>query len=347
MVMTPAQADTDTKGPDARSDSDAGCVVLLGTSPAVNQASVQVQQAASGRLPVLLLAEVGLDAPALAREIHRRGVRSNEPFLTVDCAGSTPDDLERQLFGAGGGEGATDHLETLGPESPFLRAGSGTVFLANVVDLSAGAQRRLASVLRDGEAVVGPSESRQRLQVRVIAASGPDLGVELHEGRFRADLHRRLSGVVIEVPPLRSRAEDLPGIADAVARHAAHAADCAFGGFTQTALTLLGACPWRGNLDELRGLLERVVTASSGGLIRIEDLLAHVRLDGQPPPVTPDGTLREAKRRFERDYILATLEHHEGRMADAAKALGIQRTNLYRKIRQLGVKRRTKRDTDR
>ena len=109
---------------------------------------------------------------------------------------------------------------------------------------------------------------------------------------------------------------------------------------TKSAMTLLGALPWPGNLPELRGLVERLAVMLPGGVVRLEDLLAHVSLSGSELHGPPQGvTLREARERFERDYIAATLRKHRGRMADTARALGIQRTNLYRKVRALNVTR--------
>jgi two-component system nitrogen regulation response regulator NtrX len=109
------------------------------------------------------------------------------------------------------------------------------------------------------------------------------------------------------------------------------------------ATALLAALPWRGNLRELRDLLRALALRAPGRLIRLSDVLANVRLDGAPAPFVPAGSLKQARERFEREYVASVLEQHEGRMADAAKALGIQRTNLYRKVRQLAVDRRRQR----
>ena len=347
MVLIPPRADdqtADTRTEEPGTDPPHLCrdvVVLLGGSAAARRVSRSVAQAAGDSQPVLLLAEGGQDVERIASEIHRTGADAGQPFIGVDCAQASSSETERLVFGDTPDEARREDLEAVASNSSIVAAGRGVLFLSHVLDLSDSAQRRLARLLRDGEMVVTPPGHRRPFEARVIAAAGPDLRVELREGRFRSDLHRRLSGVVIDIPPLRERAEDLPRMAKALAREAAAAAGCRFCGFTQTALTLLAACPWRDNVDELRGLLERVVASAGDRVIRIEDVLAHVRLDGRTPPVVPDGTLREARRRFEREYISATLAQHEGRMGDAARALGIQRTNLYRKVRQLGVTRRT------
>ena len=145
----------------------------------------------------------------------------------------------------------------------------------------------------------------------------------------------------MEMPPLRRRREDIPGLvryllADICAERqllaksvSTHAAD------------LLSALPWRGNVSELKRFLAVLVSTVPGRLIRLSDVLANVRLDGTPSTSIYSGTLREARERFERDYVASVLRRHHGRMGEAAKALGIQRTNLYRKVRQLSIKHRS------
>src|SRR5207244_8431977 len=148
--------------------------------------------------------------------------------------------------------------------------------------------------------------------------------------------YRRLAAMRIDLPPLRDRAEDLPLIAQRLLD------DCAADGsaaktFTQTALALLGALTWPGNFAELRDAIQRVAAETCADVIQVEDLLPALQLLRAPAPFVPSGNLREARLRFERDYIAAVLQHHGWRMAEAAQTLGIQRPNLYRKARQLGI----------
>jgi two-component system nitrogen regulation response regulator NtrX len=153
------------------------------------------------------------------------------------------------------------------------------------------------------------------------------------EGRFRPDLFRRLSPARLDVPPLADRPEDIPTLVvrlmldvspDATARP-----------FTEAALGLLAALPWPGNLAELRDVVHRLA-ALPAGPVKVEDVLAQIRVAG-PRPAPELGSLREARRRFEREYVAAVLMRHGWRMSEAARTLGIQRTNLYRKARQLGI----------
>jgi DNA-binding NtrC family response regulator len=159
----------------------------------------------------------------------------------------------------------------------------------------------------------------------------------VHAHRFRADLYRRLSALRLDLPPLRDRGEDVPALAQRLLDDICAADGLPTRTFTQTALALLGALNWPGNFAELRGAIERVVAETRAEVIQVEDLLPALQLLRAPAPFVPSGNLREARLRFERDYITAVLQHHGWRMAEAAQTLGIQRPNLYRKARQLGI----------
>ena len=318
-----------------------GCVELAGDSPLVRRALELVEQAAIESGNVLILAEPGLDTTSVGREVHLLSSRGSAPFVALDCATVDAAEVENRLFGrrvARRARGVGD-LETVAKDSAVLEAGHGTLFLAHIGELPASAQRRLARVVRDGEVRVTGSTGSYRVGARLMAGAAPDLETDVEEGRFRGDLHRRLRAFEIQVPPLRQRAEDVPVIATHAATEICVSAGQPIPEFTQVALTLLAALPWRGNISELRTLLERVILARSDEVIRLEDLLTEMRLDGALTPLVPNGSLREARRRFEREYVAAVLQHHRWRMADAARALGIQRTNLYRKARQLGLRR--------
>jgi DNA-binding NtrC family response regulator len=150
-------------------------------------------------------------------------------------------------------------------------------------------------------------------------------------------LYRRLSASRIDLPPLRARAEDVPAMAARVLEDVCAARALAPRTFTQAALALLAALPWPGNVAELREVVERGVAATHEETMQVEHLLPALQLDRAPAVFLPAGTLREARLRFERDYIAAVLQHHGWQMSAAAQTLGIQRPNLYRKARQLGI----------
>jgi len=201
-------------------------------------------------------------------------------------------------------------------------------------------QARLARILRDREAVLAETGATIAFDVRPMAGVDPGFDGALREGRVREDLFRRLSVICIDMPPLRNRREDIPALANYFVREICASMRVPPKTLSRPALSLIAALPWRGNAVELRSLLEAVVNGLAGGRnIGLEELLAHVRLDGGAVVYANGGTLRQARARFEREYIASVLEQHHGRISEAAKVLGIQRTNLYRKMRSLRVNR--------
>ena len=317
-------------------------LALLGDSPAVRR--VRAVLAADGERPLLVLAEDGLDPAAIARHVHDRS-RADQPFLHIDCAQPDADRVEAAILGARGRSNGGE-LEMLGPGSALVAARRGTVFLENIGELPAAVQRGLARLLRDGEARTG-GRDRVRLTAHVIASAAPSLQSDARDGRFRADLLRRFGPMPMVVPPVRQRPEDLPAMVERVAADIAGSEAQPVPTFTQPALTVLAALPWPGNVEELRTTLARVLREVPGGTIRQEDLLhllPMVPLQGSVARIKPGVSLREARQRFEREYIAAVLEQHDWRMSDAARTLGIERANLYRKTRQLGIARSTPAD---
>jgi two-component system nitrogen regulation response regulator NtrX len=305
---------------------------LLGASAAVLAAVESVQRAVAGRDPVLIVAERGFSAERIGRAIARR---MRHTFLTLDCETGSPDSVLRDLFGRAAGR-RTD-VETVESRSLLARARGGTLLLASITQLPAAAQLRLWRVLRDGELRIGATTSP--LDVRVIGATQPGLEHEVADHRFRRDLYDRLQRIRVDVPPLRDRRDDLPTIIQAVLAEV-----CRGRGIVRrlapAALTALAALPWPGNLDELRLVLDRLATGVNGETIRQEDVLADLRpAPPAPPRFAVTGTLREARLAFEREYIAAVLQEHGWRMSEAARTLGIERANLYRKTRQLGITR--------
>jgi DNA-binding NtrC family response regulator len=316
---------------------------LHALSPAMREVTAQIVRAATTRAGVLVSGEDGTGRCFVARAIHAQE-QSGGAFVIVDC-GQDPDKLEAELFGSCA---KPDHEERRGLEriqqgGALNAAHRGTLYLRNVSEAPARVQARLARVLRDREAMILETERTARIDVRPMA--GVESGVEnsVRDGRVREDLFRRLSTLRIDLPALRNRREDLPAIVTSFVQAicASHAVPVK--AISPSALSLMTALPWRGNVAELRALLENVVCELNGdGQIGVEDLLRYLKLDSGTVVLPEGATLRQARARFEREYIAATLAHHRGRISDAAKALGIQRTNLYRKIRTLRVDRHRK-----
>lgn len=323
---------------------------IVSTSSSMRLVMDVVQRAAPGRCGILICGERGSGREMIARAIHAHDPTHSSPFVKIDCAGPSPDDVELQLFGllSKRSSAAPERraLERVGERSALRDAHGGVLFLENITELPARAQARLVRVLRDREVYVGSAGTDiQSLDVRPIAQADGDVEMALEEGRVRVDLYERLALVRIDVPALRQRREDIPVLASQFLKELCKANDKPLKTLTRPAMTLLSALPWRGNAPELRSLLERLVLLVPQGLIRLEDVLAHTAIEGTLSPSGFDATLRQARAKFEREYIAAVLQHQHGRIAEAARILGIQRTNLYRKMRRLNlVRAKSRRD---
>jgi len=321
---------------------DANSDDLYTHSPAMRDVMTLVARAAALRGGVLIRGEPGTGRQVAARVIHAAQHGTSGAFVMIDCAAFDSASLDVHLFGeaarSANGDQPPHGLEHVSVQGQLHAALNGTLYLQNVADASTRVQARLARVLRDREAILVESSAPVGFDVRPMAGVDPGIDGAVQEGRVREDLFRRLSVIRIDMPPLRNRREDIPALANYFLRDVCASLRVPPKTLSRPALSLISALPWRGNGLELRTFIESVVTGLPGGrAIGLEDVLAHVRLDGDSVVFSNGGTLRQARARFEREYIAAVLEQHHGRISDAARALGIQRTNLYRKIRSLRV----------
>jgi DNA-binding NtrC family response regulator len=311
-----------------------GAQELVGRSPAITRVQELVRRSARLLGGVLITAEAGAGVEGVARELHTRGGGAGSPYVAVQCHVGDPGAVERQLFGQAPAAALTD-LESVSPDSCVAAARGGTLFLENVTELRASSQAQLARIARDGEVRIDGAPVATA--IRVVASAPSEIDADVHAHRFRSDLYRRLSTVRVDLPPLRDRPEDVPALATRLLEDTCAAVGGPSRSFTQPALALIGALTWPGNLAQLREAIERVVADARDEVIQIEQLLPALHLRRAPKPFVPVGNLREARLRFERDYIASVLQHHDWQMGAAAEALGIQRPNLYRKARQLGI----------
>ena len=292
-------------------------VELIGASPASEQARAFMGHASNTDEPVLIGVEPGLDPSAIARAIHESSRRSQASFVEMDCASVDAEVLERRIFGA--------------------EAFGGTLLLTNLEELPAQVQTRLSRALRDRQINEDAEGHGVPFDVRVIGSVTAGAADDaLNEGTLRPELSDCFM-IRMDLPPLRHRPADIPLLIGCLVGESATTARVSIPTFSREALTLLAALPWRRNFDELREVLNLLVRSAVEGTVRLEDVLNHVPLE---PVSTGQGgmrSLREARLRFERHYIASVLSRHRGRMEDAAKSLGMQRTNLYRKVRQLGI----------
>ena len=307
---------------------------LVGSAPSVRAAAEAAARAAQSGDSILIVAEAGFSPEGIARAIHRSGSRAARPFVAVDC-GENHDSLMRRLFGAD--RVSRSDYETVAADSAVAQAGGGTLYLAAINEMPIAVQLRLSRLLRDGEMRL--RKSTVPITFRLIASVPPGLEADVRERRFRPELYRRLQRMRIEVPAFRDRPGDLPALIDAVFSDICRTreVECQL---APAARTALAALRWVGNLDELRHVLTRLVDRCENGVIRQEDVLADLQ-EPQARPRTPPAvaSLRDARQTFERQYIATVLEEYGWRMTEAARVLGIERANLYRKTRQLGITR--------
>jgi len=332
---------------------------LIGTSPVMNEVFRLMESAAASPITVLIQGETGTGKELVARGIHRAGPRADEPFLAVNCAAVTETLLESELFGhrRGAFTGANqDH------RGVFEAAAGGTIFLDEVGEMPVAMQAKLLRVLQEGEIVrVGETQAR-RVDVRIISATNRDLDAEVRGKAFREDLFYRLAVFPITLPPLRERTEDIPVLADHLLRKHRNSSGAA--ALTQDALHLLLRYDWPGNIRELENELERAsVLAGSQNQIGPEHLSPRLRAatagvaaasGAAPtaPPVTADrvavdgGTgelsdelsLRDARARFEADHIRRALILHNRNVSHTARALGLSRVMLQKKMKEYGLR---------
>ena len=316
---------------------------IVGESPSMRAVVGQIHTAAASLAGVLLAGEPGTGRALVARTIHAFAHPGGAPFVTIDGGMLLPAEAERLIFGAGGnghgngGQRPARAPELVCPGSLLHGAIGGTVFFRHLEELPARVQARLATLFRDRE-YLEKARGGEELPFTARPIAAVDTGFQAHvdEGRVRPDLHRRFAEFRIALPPLRERREDIPMLAQWFVAQACREHGTAEKALDGSAQTVLAAIPWHGNSRELRDLLDGLVQATPDGTISLQALLNHVSLDGSRGPHPALGaSLREARSRFEREYIAAVVAQHHGRIPDAAKSLGIQRTNLYRKLRAL------------
>jgi two-component system, NtrC family, nitrogen regulation response regulator NtrX len=295
----------------------------------------QVAMAAPTNGRVLIYGENGTGKELVARTIHGLSRRRGGPFVEVNCAAIPEELIESELFGhvKGSFTGAVSDRR-----GKFELADGGTLFLDEIGDMSLKTQAKVLRALQ--EQVVEPvgGASGVRVDVRVLAATNKDLTAEIKASRFREDLYFRLNVIPIFVPPLRDRLDDVPRLVEHFMAELAQEYGRRRKVLDPAALAALQRYRWPGNVREMRNVLERLMIMVPGDTIAASDLSF---LDGGVPvDETAAGVplpLHEARERFERDYILRALAGQQGNISRTADALGVERSNLYRKMRAFGI----------
>lgn len=310
-------------------------VEIVGESPAMLQLKEQIKLVAPTDGRVLIYGENGTGKELVARSIHQLSQRVNEPFIEVNCAAIPSELIESELFGhrKGSFTGAIENKK-----GKFLLANKGTLFLDEVGDMSLMTQAKVLRALEEQKIEpVGASE-QIKVDVRVIAATNKDLEKEISEGRFREDLYYRLNVVFIKLPPLRERNSDIELLFNYYLNYYAKKYKKGKKILSPSAVKALYECPWNGNVRELKNLAERVIIMHRGEEIFEEDLFLKTSSSQRSPDKMYQGSLKEARNAFERDYILKVLNETGGNIAKSAELLGIERRHLYRKLSALKIR---------
>ncbi|MFZ2087549.1 MAG: sigma-54 dependent transcriptional regulator [Desulfobaccales bacterium] len=311
---------------------------IIGQSRAIQQVREKVRLVAPTTASILITGENGTGKELVARALHFHSRRSHRPFVEVNCAAIPEDLIESELFGheKGAFTGATSRRQ-----GKFDQAHEGTLFLDEIGDMSLKTQAKILRILEEQRFErVGGSRPIQ-VDVRVVAATNKDLGEEIAKGTFREDLYHRINVIPLHVPPLRERRKDIPLLARYFLNELAQENEGPPKTLTPQALEALTAQPWPGNVRELKNFIWRVSVLTTGAVIDEADLPLEPGLSGNFSGsiaallTLPD--FREARARFEQEFLKRKLEEHHGNVSATAEAIGLERSHLYRKLRAYGL----------
>ena len=318
-------------------DKVSGACEIIGGSVPVKALRQQMSLMAPTNGRVLIYGESGTGKELIATAIHAQSQRRDAAFIEVNCAAIPEELIESELFGHLKGSFTGAHEDKTGK---FHKADGGTLFLDEVGDMSLKTQAKVLRVLEEQRFEPLGSGKTVQVDVRVIAATNKNLEEEIEAGNFREDLFYRLNVIPFYVPPLRDRAEDIPLLADYFLRHFASEYGRRPKELTAAACEALRKYAWPGNVRELRNLMERIVIMNPQERIDVGHLpLPASRRAGEidRSQLPHFETLEEARKAYEREYVLKTLEGLGGNVTRAAESLGLERSHLYRKMKALGI----------
>jgi len=311
---------------------------ISGHSKAITHLQEQIKVVAPTNAWVLIVGENGTGKELVAHTIHRLSRRSTKPFVEVNCAAIPEDLIESELFGHE--KGAFTGATTM-KRGKFDQANEGSLFLDEIGDMSLKAQSKVLRILQEQRFERVGGNRTITVDTRVIAATNKNLEEEIVKGRFREDLYFRLNVIPIKVPPLRDRVDDISELVDEFLNEFSLATkgECKY--LTPDAMELLNKHSWPGNVRELRNLIERMVIMCPGKAIRARDI---------PPPFNTSrieeprveslfsfDTLKQARETFERSFIAGKLKQFGGNISRTAEAIGVERSNLHKKIKAYGL----------
>lgn len=303
---------------------------IVGKSPAIQAAIALARKVSATDVPVLLTGETGTGKEVFAQSIHQHSVRKNKAFVAINCSSFSRDLLESEMFGhkAGAFTGALKETKGL-----FEEASGGTIFLDEIGEMAFDLQAKLLRILETGEFIKIGDTRPTKVDVRVIAATNRDLEKEIEQGHFREDLFYRLSVFQIHLPPLRERVEDIPLHVKAFVA----AFSAKMGKETRTIspeyMEVMRRYPWKGNVRELRNVVERSLIIADGDTLTLDALPLGMR----SPATSADSYDGFDLSGVERQHIQKVLRYTKGNKTETSRLLGIGLTTLYRKIEEYGL----------
>jgi DNA-binding NtrC family response regulator len=313
---------------------------LVFAGDTMRRVMAQIERVAASETRVCIYGETGTGKELVARTLHEKSQRSTGPFVTLNCAAVPAELIESELFGheKGSFTGATQRHT-----GKFEQAHRGTLFLDEIGDMPASMQAKLLRVLEEGEVERIGAGKPTAVNVRVVVATHRNLEQLVEAGGFRRDLYHRVVVFPVELPPLRKRTEDLPPLVEHFARQVSAQNGWKPIGFAPAAIEALKQYAWPGNIRELRNVVERLLLLAGEEVVENDVRLAlpssHAP-ENRPASSTETemtGPLAQRVLAFERAQVLEELERHGRRMTPAAKALGLERSHLYKKCQQLGI----------
>ncbi len=323
---------------------------MVGAGPAMTQLAAQIERVAQSETRVCILGETGTGKELVARTLHERSARRDAPFVTLNCAAVPAELIESELFGHEKGAFTGAAARHVGK---FEQAHRGTLFLDEIGDMPLAMQAKLLRVLEEGEVERVGGDRPLKVEVRVIVATHRSLEEQVRAGAFRQDLFHRIYVFPLALPPLRARVEDVPALAEHFAKLIAQQNGWKPRRFEADALAALQRYAWPGNVRELRNVVERILLLAGDAPLDADVVRLALPQSGGAASsaiaagASPaDGSLAQRVEAFERETILAELERHKHHMTNTARALGLERSHLYKKCQQLGIDLRAIRKTD-
>ena len=310
---------------------------LIGNHPLMKALWKDILKTAPTNATVMIYGESGTGKELIARAIHNHSLRAKEPFIQVNCAAIPEELIESELFGheKGAFTGATERKS-----GKFEQADGGTIFLDEIGDMSLKTQSKVLRVLEEGEVQRVGSGKVGKVDVRVIAATNKDLKKEIADSKFRDDLFFRLNVVPVYSPSLREKPEDIPLLVDYFSRNYAEENNFKPKKFSPDALQAMMRYTWKGNVRELKNVVERLMIMTESEVIAGSDLPEQI--GGTPKAALPDTgkvkTLKDFRELAEKDFILAKLEKNNWNISQTAREIDTPRSNLYKKLTQYGIK---------